>query len=51
MSATRYYQALRRLMDDADAARYAPLVVDWVRRMRRERLDSIARRVGGDGVG
>jgi hypothetical protein len=51
MSATRYYQALRRLMDDDEAARYAPLVIHRLRRMRRERLDSIARRVGSDGVG
>lgn len=51
MSATRYYQALRRLMDDDEAARYAPLVVHRLRRMRRERLDTIARRVGGDGAG
>lgn len=51
MSATRYYQALRRLMDDEEAARYAPLVVHRLRKMRRERLDSIARRVGGDGAG
>lgn len=51
MSATRYYQALRRLMDDEEAARYSPLVVHRLRRMRRERLDTIARRVGGDGAG
>lgn len=51
MSATRYYQALRRLMEDDAAARYAPLVVHRLRRMRRERLDTIAGRVGGDGAG
>ncbi len=51
MSATRYYQALRRLMDDDDAQRYAPLVVRRLRRMRRERLDTIAKRVHHDGVG
>ncbi len=51
MSATRYYQALRRLMDDDEARRYAPLVVHRLRRMRRERLDTIAKRVHHDGVG
>ncbi len=51
MSATRYYQALRRLIDDDEAARYSPLVVHRLRRMRRERLDSLARRVEGDGAG
>ena len=51
MSATRYYQSLRRLMDDDEAARYSPLVVHRLRKMRKERLDSMARRVGGDGAG
>jgi hypothetical protein len=51
MSATRYYQALRRLMDDREAVRHAPLVVHRLRRMRRERLDSLARRAGSDGAG
>lgn len=37
MSATRYYQALRRLMDDPAALDYDPLTV---RRMRRTRADA-----------
>ncbi len=47
MSATRYYQALRRLMDDPAALDYDPLTV---RRMRRTRADArrkaLARRLG-----
>jgi hypothetical protein len=49
MSATRYYQAIRRLVDDDAALVYAPLTVRRLRRMRRERLDQIATRVSGDG--
>ena len=49
MSASRYYQALRRLIDDDAALACAPLVVHRLRRMRRERLDQIATRVSGDG--
>jgi hypothetical protein len=49
MSATRYYQAIRRLVDDDAALAYAPLTVRRLRRMRRERLDQIATRVSGDG--
>ncbi len=47
MSATRYYQALRRLMDDENALHHAPLAIRRVRRMRQERLEQIAARVGG----
>jgi hypothetical protein len=50
MSASRYYQALRRLMDEEVAQHYSPMVVHRLRRMRRERLDSIARRAEGDGA-
>jgi hypothetical protein len=46
MSAARYYQAVRRLMDDADALAYAPMTVMRLRRMRSERLQQIARRTG-----
>jgi hypothetical protein len=46
MSATRYYQAVRRLMDDEDALVYAPMTVMRLRRMRSERLRQIARRTG-----
>ena len=46
MSAARYYEAVRRLIDDDDALAYAPLVVRRLRRMRSERLAQIARRTG-----
>jgi hypothetical protein len=42
MSATRYYQALRRLLDDPDAERYDPLTI---RRLRRVRAQAQARRL------
>lgn len=45
MSATRYYQALRRLVDDDDAAREYPLVIRRLRKMRRERREALARRL------
>jgi len=44
MSATRYYQAVRRLMDDEAAVTYAPMTIMRLRRMRSERLQQIARR-------
>jgi hypothetical protein len=47
MSATRYYQALRRLIDDIAAEAYAPLTVHRLRRMRRDRTAQIAARVRG----
>lgn len=46
MSSTRYYQALRRLIDDGNALSYAPLTVRRLRRMRRTRLEQLAERVG-----
>lgn len=46
MSSTRYYQALRRLVDDETAAHDYPLVVRRLRRMRRERQEALARRLG-----
>jgi hypothetical protein len=46
MSSTRYYQALRRLIDDETAAAEYPLVVRRLRRMRRERQEAVARRLG-----
>jgi hypothetical protein len=46
MSATRYYQAVRRLIDDDEAIVYAPMTVLRLRRMRDERLEQIARRTG-----
>lgn len=52
MSSSRYYQVLRRLMDDDQAERYSPMVVRRLRKMRRERLESIADRVSrGDSTG
>jgi len=46
MSATRYYEAVRRLIDDDDALVYAPMAVRRLRRMRNDRLEQIARRAG-----
>ena len=46
MSATRYYQVVRRLIDDDEAIAYAPMSVLLLRRMRDERLEQIARRTG-----
>ncbi|MEA2003281.1 MAG: DUF3263 domain-containing protein [Actinomycetota bacterium] len=46
VSSTRYYQALRRLVDDDDAAAEFPLVIHRLRRMRRERQEALARRLG-----
>ncbi len=52
MSATRYYQVLRRLVDDRYALAYAPLTVRRLRRLQRTPLDATASSVGdGDGVG
>lgn len=42
MSATRYYQILRRLLDAPEAERFDPLTV---RRLRRVRDDAKARRL------
>lgn len=49
MSATRYYQALRRLIDDENAVREYPLVIRRLRRMRRERQEALARRLDTTG--
>ena len=45
MSSTRYYQALRRLVDDEAAAASYPLVVKRLRRMKKERQEALARRL------
>jgi hypothetical protein len=51
MSATRYYQALRRLMDDRAALEHAPLTVRRLRRIRRQQKDQAASVVrNGDGA-
>ncbi len=47
MSATRYYQVLRRIIDEKGAFDHDPLTILRLRRMRRQRLDQIADRVGG----
>jgi hypothetical protein len=47
MSSTRYYQALRRLMDDPEAERVAPLTVRRIRRVREQaRRRRVERRLG-----
>jgi hypothetical protein len=47
MSATRYYQVLRRLLDDEAADRYAPLVVRRLRKVREaDRRRRIEERIG-----
>ncbi len=45
MSSTRYYQALRRLVDDEAAALEYPLVIKRLRRMKRERREALAKRI------
>lgn len=47
VSATRYYQVLRRLIDASDALEYDPLTIRRLQGMRRQRLDQIAERVSG----
>jgi len=52
MSASRYYQALRRLMDDPRARNHAPMTVRRLQKQRSERLEQIASRVrDGDSAG
>jgi len=46
ISATRYYQALRRLMDSAAAREHAPLTVQRLRKVRQVRREQIAARAG-----
>ena len=45
MSSTRYYQALRRLVDDESAELAYPLVIKRLRRMKKERKEALARRI------
>jgi hypothetical protein len=45
MSSTRYYQALRRLVDDDEAARRYPLVVKRLRKMKEDRKRAVAGRI------
>ena len=46
MSATRYYQVLRRLIADDLALHHAPLTIRRLRRLQRTRLDTVATRAG-----
>lgn len=47
ISATRYYQVLRRLIDDPDADRIAPMTVRRLRRVRDDaKRRSVERRLG-----
>lgn len=50
MSSTRYYQVLRRLLDDPGAERAAPLTIRRLRRVREHaRRRAIERRLGEPG--
>lgn len=51
MSSTRYYQALRRLMDDPAALEYSPLTVRRLRKVRATRKAELEARIGEDGSG
>lgn len=52
ISATRYYQALRRMMDDPDAELTAPMTVRRLRRLREEaRRRGVERRLGDGNPG
>jgi hypothetical protein len=47
ISATRYYQVLRRLIDDPDADHVAPMTVRRLRRVREDaKRRSVERRLG-----
>jgi hypothetical protein len=45
MSSTRYYQVLRRLVDDDEAALQYPLVIKRLRKMKEDRKKALARRI------
>ena len=52
MSATRYYQVLRRLVEDPEAMRHDPLTVKRLQKMRSDVAKRAAERKlgGGDGT-
>ena len=51
ISATRYYQILRRLIDDEDAMRLDPLVIRRLRGIRDKRRQQAFDRIDeGDGI-
>jgi hypothetical protein len=49
MSATRYYQALRRLVEDVEAERAAPLTIRRLKRMRDQAKQRRLEQRLGDG--
>lgn len=50
MSATRYYQILRRLLDDPEALEFAPLTVKRLRKVRDEdKVGRVIERFSGGG--
>lgn len=52
ISATRYYQVLRRLMDEPEAETLAPMTVRRLRRLREEaRRRGVDRRLGDGSSG
>ncbi len=52
ISATRYYQVLRRLMDEPEAEHLAPMIVRRLRRLREEaRRRGVDRRLGDGSSG
>jgi hypothetical protein len=50
MSATRYYQVLRRLLDRQEAQDYAPLTIRRLRRMRDRARRKHAEEAKGEGL-
>ncbi len=48
MTSAHYYARLRRLADDDEARRHAPLVVARLRRIRGRRRRRVTDRVGGE---
>jgi Protein of unknown function (DUF3263) len=47
MTATRYYQILRRLAGDERALTHAPLTIRRIRRVQRRRMDGASVRADG----
>jgi hypothetical protein len=50
MSATRYYQVLRRLLDDPDAMSHDPLTIRRLRRVRRQAAQRLLERLNRSGA-
>ncbi len=51
MSSTRYYQVLRRLLEDPEALRYDPLTVKRLQKVRVDASRRAAQRSLGNGDG